>query len=289
MSSRSSSNSSTRQRQSQQLMREKLARKKREALRRKIMLYAGGVLAVAMLSGSAWAWRSGALERHVNATITGAYLLTAKAGFSVQSLYLEGRDRTPLSDIETAMGIKRGDPILALSLNDMRDRLQALKSVKFAAVERALPGTLYVRIVERQPVALWQHDGAVTPVDDTGTAMSGITPRHRLPLIIGDGAPQHIEDLMKLLASEPELAQRFAVATWVGDRRWNIRLKNGDNIVEVELPEDAPAEAWKKLATLEDSQKLLDRDVKVIDMRIEGRMFIRLAPNDSHSVSARDT
>ncbi|MDE3038836.1 MAG: FtsQ-type POTRA domain-containing protein [Pseudomonadota bacterium] len=288
--SRQSASISARQRRSQRLMREKAARKKRQELIRCIGICAGCFLAVALLSGGVWAWRSGALMRHVNTTITGMYQLTAKAGFSVQSLYLEGRDRTPMDEIEKALGVKRGDPILALDLTDMRDRLQAIKSIKFAAVERALPGTLYVRIIEREPVALWQHDGVITPVDDTGTAMNGITPRHRLPLIIGDGAPQHLTGLIKLLASEPELARRFAVATWVGDRRWNIRLKNGENIVEIELPEDAPDAAWKKLATLEDSQKLLDRDIKVIDMRIEGRMFIRLGPDSPDKTStARET
>ena len=173
----------------------------------------------------------------------------------------------------------------------MRDRLQAIKSIKFAAVERALPGTLYVRIVERQPVALWQHEGIITPVDDDGTAMNGIAiaPNRRLPLIIGDDAPQHVEGLLQLLAAEPGLAHRFAVATWVGDRRWNIRLQNSDGLIEVELPED-PTPAWKELATLEDSKKLLDRDVKVIDMRIEGRMFIRQAPQGaSITGSAKET
>ncbi|MDE3038638.1 MAG: cell division protein FtsQ, partial [Pseudomonadota bacterium] len=162
---------------------------------------------------------------------------------------------------------------------------------KFAAVERALPGALYVRIVEREPVALWQHEGVITPVDDNGTAMNGIAvaPGRRLPLIIGDDAPKHVGDLLQLLALEPDLTQRFAAAAWVGDRRWNIRLHSPIGVVEVKLPEEGPAEAWKKLAELQARRRLLDRDVKVIDMRLEGRMFIRLAPEGGKATGARET
>src|SRR5208282_2683263 len=99
-------------------------------------------------------------------------------------------------------------------------------SVKFAAVERSLPDTLHIRIVEREPVALWQHQGKMTPVDDQGTIMSDLdaAPYQHLPLIIGDDAPAHAAELLTILASEPDLAKRFANATRMGDRRWNIRL-----------------------------------------------------------------
>ena len=62
-------------------------------------------------------------------------------------------------------------------------------------------------------------------------------------------------------------------------RRWNIALTGASKApIEVELPESNPSEAWKKLAELQAHEKLLDRDVKVIDLRLEGRMFIKTAP-----------
>ena len=259
-----------RQRQSQQIMREKAARKKRKILMRKLAIAAGGL----------WAWKSGAAVRTATATVNGAYLLTARAGFSVQALYLEGRNRTSMNDIEKALEVKKGTPILQLSLDDMRDRLEKIESVKFAAVERALPGTLYVRIVEREPAALWQHQGKLAAVDDNGVVMNDIdlTPYKHLPLIIGDDAPTHISELLSVLASAPDLAKRFVVATRMGDRRWDIRLNGQIGVVDVKLPEDDPTTAWKKLSDLEQRDQVLERDVKVIDLRLEGRMFIKVAP-----------
>lgn len=268
-----------RQRQSRQIMREKAARKRRQLWANR--LWAGGlaVLAVTLLGGGSWLWFSGAGARTWNAAVDGAYGLTSRAGLSVQSIYLEGRNRTSMQDVESALGIRQGFPILRVDLDAARDRLEKIDSVRFAAVERALPDALYIRIAEREPVALWQHNGKLAPVDDNGVVMRGIDadPYRHLPLIVGAGAPQHISELLELLGSEPELAQHFAAAIRVGGRRWNIRLENG---MEVMLPEREPAAAWHQLAELQASQQLLDRAVKVIDLRMEGRLFITVAPAD---------
>ena len=291
-----------RQRQSQQIMREKTARKKRKALIRRVSLISGAGAVVIVSGIGLWLWRSNTAMRSVQTAVDSAYGLTAKGGFAVQSLYLEGRNRTTMEDINKALGIKKGDPILRLSVSEMRERLEKIESVKLAAVERSLPDTIHVRIVEREPVALWQNHNKIAVVDDNGVVMNDIdvTPyQHqpqKLPLIIGDNAPAHVKELMNILAAEPELAKHFSAAIRVSDRRWNIRLnlKPGEakeNEIEIRLPEINPTEAWKKLADAQVHQQLLDRDVKVIDLRLEGKMFIKVVPEEGHSKSgnARET
>jgi cell division protein FtsQ len=144
-------------------------------------------------------------------------------------------------------------------------------------VERALPGTLHVRIIEREPVALWQYQGKVALVDDNGVVMDGIDKANyrSLPLIVGAGAPQRVGEVLALLVQQPGLAQRFAAAVRVGERRWNIRLDNG---MEIRLPEANPGNAWQALAEIDREQKLLARDIRVIDLRVGGRLFIKLSP-----------
>jgi cell division protein FtsQ len=211
------------------------------------------------------------------------YGATVNAGYSVQTLYLEGRNRTPLADINNALDIDIGSPILRLNLNEIRARLEKIESIKSAAIERALPSTLYVRVVEREPVARWQYQGKIALVDDNGMIMSGLdlAPYKELPLIVGENAPKYAPDLLKLLSSQPELAKKFTAAIWVGDRRWNIRLQRkngdeGDTDIEVRLPEINPLAAWEQLADMQKKEQVLDRDIKVIDLRIEGRLFIKV-------------
>ncbi len=50
----------------------------------------------------------------------------------------------------------RGDSMLGFSLEAARQRIEALSWVEHAAVERRLPGTLVVNLVERRPFAIWQ-------------------------------------------------------------------------------------------------------------------------------------
>jgi cell division protein FtsQ len=283
-----------RQRQSQQIMRDKSARKKRKALVRKCAMVGGGLACALVTAAGVWAWQTSAFSRATEAVENGAYGLTLKAGFSLQNMYLEGRNRTSMADIEKALNVKIGDPIFKPSLQDMRERLEKVGSIQFAAVERALPSTMYVRIVEREPVALWQNNARITLVDDNGVAMDDldIAPHKHLPLIIGESAPKHVRELMAIMAAEPELAKRFASATRVSDRRWNIRLQNGHgDKVEVRLPEANAIAAWKRLAEMELKQRLLEREVRVIDLRLDGKVFIKLSPDvfTDKTESARET
>jgi len=290
MAKKKSDDLTPRQRQSQRIMREKAARKRRQAWRKRVQITGFALLAVLLAGGSAWLALSGAGAQIVAGTTNGLYRMSAKAGFDIQSVYLEGRSRTALADINKALGMTKGQSIFRADLEIMRTELEKIDSVKMAAVERALPHTLYVRIVEREPVALWQNNAKLALVDDAGIVMNGIdaAPYAHLPLIIGDGAPSHVAELMTILTSEPTLAERFAAAIYTGERRWNIRFQNGS---EVKLPEKNPLSAWKILAGLQARQQLLDRAVKVVDLRLPDRLFITLSPQDmpSRAGNAKDT
>lgn len=268
---------SARQRQSQQIMRDKAARKRRKTLLRRATIVFGGLFFIAGAGAGIWAWKTSAVSRAAQAVSDAAWGATARAGFALKDIYLEGRSRTSMEEIQHALGIQKGEPILRLSLEETRQRLEQVESVKLAAVERALPGTLYVRIVEREPVALWQNEGRIALVDDKGTVMRDIdsAPYMHLPLIVGNEAPQHVSELMEVLAAAPELARRFSAAIYVGERRWNIRLTGG---IEIKLPENEAAQAWKRLAQLQSDQHLLDREVRVIDLRLPERLFIKIVP-----------
>ena len=79
---------------------------------------------MAVICGSLWLGnRARRYARPCKPWSMAPYGLTA-VGISVQALYLEGRNRTSMEDIDKALGIKKGDPILQLRLSDVRDRLK---------------------------------------------------------------------------------------------------------------------------------------------------------------------
>ncbi|HVH82338.1 MAG TPA: cell division protein FtsQ/DivIB, partial [Stellaceae bacterium] len=162
---------------------------------------------------------------------------------------------------------------------------------------RRLPGTLYVHLIERRPLAVWQHDGKQELVDRDGTVIpvTDLSRFAKLPTVVGDDqARRGAAQLLDLLANEPQLAARVTAAVLVGDRRWNVRI---DNLIDVMLPEDDMSGAWAKLAQLERVNRILQRDVEAIDLRLPDRLVMRVndaAPKEtpakkSHALGGKST
>jgi cell division protein FtsQ len=210
---------------------------------------------------------------------------TARLGLVVTDVKVEGRETTDRDAILAALGAAPGTPILAVSPARAKEQLERLPWIHSAVVERRLPGTLYVRLVERKPLALWQHSGQIELIDREG-AIIPVTHLDRfakLPMVVGEHAASHAAELLDILTTEPDLAARVSAAIRVGDRRWNLRI---DNTIDVLLPADSPASAWAQLASLERSTAILKRDVQVIDVRLPDRLVVRLNPEASKEAPA---
>jgi cell division protein FtsQ len=207
------------------------------------------------------------------------YMLQASAalGFRVVDIRVEGRATTDRETILEALNARPGTPILAIDPTRAKQRLESLPWVRSAVIERRFPDTIYVRLVEREPMALWQHGGKLDLIDRTGTVIP--VPRldrfAKLPMVVGEDAAAHAAELLAMLATQPDLAARVTAAIRVGGRRWNLRL---DNSIDVLLPAEDPAAAWADLARLQRNSAILQRDVQAIDMRLPDRLVVRVAP-----------
>ena len=237
----------------------------------------GATASVAVL-GAAGLWYGGWIERGVAAAGHAVLAATAQAGFKVDDILVEGRARTKRSAILKALGVARDTPILAFDPHAAKRRLEALPWVRAATVERRLPEAIFVRLVERKPRALWQHQSRLAVIDRGGDVIPGAKPKAfaHLPLVVGEGAPGHAADLLAILESEPELKTRVSAAVRVRDRRWNLRLDGG---IDVRLPEQDPAAAWAELARIQREHDVLGRDVVIIDLRMPDRLIVRTAPD----------
>jgi len=202
---------------------------------------------------------------------------SALCGLTVADIRVEGRETTDRETILEALGAGPGTPILAVNPRRAKEQLESLPWVRSAVIERRLPDTLYVSLVERKPLALWQHGGKLELIDREG-AVIPVTRLDRfakLPMVVGEGAASHAAELLDMLASESDLASRVTAAIRVGDRRWDLRI---DNAIEVLLPADEPASAWAQLARMERSSAILKRDVQTVDIRLPDRLVLRVTP-----------
>jgi cell division protein FtsQ len=132
-----------------------------------------------------------------------------------------------------------------------------------------------VHLTERRPIAIWQNKGEQHLIDETGKVIMApdLTPFASLVVAVGEDAPQTAPSLIAMLNSQPDLKQRISAAIRVSGRRWDLKLNNG---LVIKLPEENPELAFEKLANLQDSSKILDKDLIAIDMRLPDRMYLQM-------------
>jgi cell division protein FtsQ len=96
-----------------------------------------------------------------------------------------------------------------------------------------------------------------------------------LPLLIGKGANDHAVQLEQLMNKAPALKAQLVSATWVGGRRWDLSFQSGET---VSLPEgdSAATTAITRFAKMDKSAGLLGRGILRFDLRIPGKMTVRL-------------
>src|SRR4051812_10334125 len=168
-------------------------------------------------------------------------------------------------------------PQALVDVAGIRQRLLGYGWVKDARVSRRLPDTLVIDIVERTPAALWQSQGQLALIDSDGVVLDRvpITKMPDLPLVIGPGANVHARELDGLMADVPTLKPQLASATWIGGRRWDLNFQSGETVA---LPEggDQARAALTKFARADKSSGLLGRGVVRFDLRIPGKMIVRL-------------
>ena len=213
--------------------------------------------------------------------------VVAQAGFTVggyQIVGLNNLDRERVDEVvndelrrtaEAASAAKA--PQMLVDVEAIRARLLRFGWVKDARVSRRLPDTLVIDVVERRPAALWQSKGQLALIDGEGVVLDrvAIDQMPDLPLLIGPGANRQAVALNRLMDSVPSLKPQMTSASWVGGRRWDLNFSSGETLAMPEN-EGAARTALTKFAKLDKANGLLGRGVVRFDLRLPGKMTVRL-------------
>jgi cell division protein FtsQ len=211
-----------------------------------------------------------------------------RAGFTVKRVDVVGLHHM---ESEPVYRIALEQQSMAMPLVDVdaiREQLLRFGWVEDARVSRRLPDTLVIDIVERQPAALWQDGGRLALIDSEGVVIDrvSVTQMPDLPLLIGPGANLHERDLNALLDVAPTLKPQLVSATWVGGRRWDLDVQTGETISLPEGERKAKT-ALAKFVDLDKSSGLLGRGLLRFDLRLPGKMVVRLPRAPGEMVGAQ--
>ena len=198
-------------------------------------------------------------------------------GLSVEHVTVEGQRNTDPVELLEALGAVRGTPILDIDVPVARQQITALPWVRSAEIVRRLPNRVHITFIEHEAYALWQHDGRHSLVAEDGTVIIDVADAQAgMVVLVGDDAPAHVKNLFTVLSGQPQLAERVKAAVRYGQRRWDVTLDDMENGIVIKLPEVDVATAWDGLAALDTKHGLLRRAVAEIDLRIAGRLVVKL-------------
>lgn len=161
--------------------------------------------------------------------------------------------------------------------NLVQDVIVAIRAnlpwVKDVTLSRSIPDILNVRVSEYEPFAIWQEGEKKYIIDRDGNKIDyqELEGLEKMVVLSGQGANINARSLFNIFAIDSVLSQQVYSATWVGNRRWDIRLDNG---LLIKLPENNIAGAWNNLIKIYNLPGSLD-GIKVIDLRIAEKVYLQ--------------
>jgi cell division protein FtsQ len=196
-------------------------------------------------------------------------------GLGLERITISGVSQLREAEVLAAAGLTPKVSLAFLDAGNVRERLERVPLIKSAAVRKLYPNELVVTLTEREPHAIWQLEGELYIIAADGTVIDLMQDERfaDLPFVVGNKANERTKDYLALLEAAGPLRSRIRAGTLVSGRRWTLKIDNG---MDVRLPEIGAVDALARLVKLEREQKILDKDVLAVDLRMSDRVVVRL-------------
>ena len=205
-------------------------------------------------------------------------------GWTVSEIHLQGASPTAQAEILSAAGVRPGQSLTGVDLQNIRDRVEQVGWVAHARVLRLLPDKLVISVEQRPLTAIWQHGGRSVVIASNGAPIPVVNPARfpSLPIVVGAGANTAAGDLLPVLHDHPRLLRNVVSLVRVDRRRWNLELKDDRRIL---LPEEGADQALARLDRIDRQTRVLDQSFEQIDLR-DSKMIIVRPRSDTAPASA---
>lgn len=175
-----------------------------------------------------------------------------------------------LSALASAAAIAPGTNVYKVNLDEINQRIGDVPGVRESAVRRMPNGNLSVKVAIYRAVALWSDGQMFYPLSADGTIVNKPTDvRDESSVVFKGSLPSDIAEITK---SAHNLVGDLDYIEWIENRRWNLYTTGG---ITVMLPEKNPNAAISSLIVLDNNHNILDKKIKVIDMRDDARVLVK--------------
>lgn len=200
-------------------------------------------------------------------------------GFVVERVDVMGEGRLNERDIRNAVRINRGSYFFGVDLESARSRTESLPWVDRAVVRRLWPNRIVVQVVETTPYALWQSEGELHLLAESGEPIVPVRMAESVPsglkTYVGKTAAGDVQKIESMLQPYDGIWRRVESLVQFPSGRWDLHMKNETLI---RLPEQDVETALVRLANLDRETFILSREVGTIDLRLHDRIGLLAKP-----------
>lgn len=175
-----------------------------------------------------------------------------------------------LEPVIVSIGITSGTNIKSVDLYQINNRIIKTPGIKNASTRRLPNGDISIKTEQYKVAAQWSDGVNYYPLSTDGTKIDTPSNQRDENTIVFQGAlPENLTDIINNLSG---ISEYIDYVNMVESRRWNIHTKNGAVIY---LPENNPFVAINKISRLNETHKILSRDIEIIDMRDNARILVK--------------
>ena len=190
-----------------------------------------------------------------------------KNGFRIKNIEIIGTQNLSQNYLKNIINKHNEVSIFSIDLPLVYKKIIQNSWVKEGYIERVLPDTIKIRILEKKPVAIWQNVNGNKLVTLNGEVISNENVnafKNKFPIIKGYKAKENIHSILKVLDTNKKLAKNIWSLSFISQRRWNLHFNQG---LTVRLPFKDEYIAWEKVVKLQQDYNILNLRLTEIDMR----------------------
>jgi cell division protein FtsQ len=237
-------------------------------------------------------WKGIVLVAAVAVLIVGGYAvytvihyMRTSPRFAIRTVSVVGLNRVEEGRVLRQAGVKGTVNLFAVDLEGVRERVEALRWVRYATVQRLLPDTIAIKIVERTPVGLARIEGQILQFD----AQAELLDRDRgsgadFPILHGltfDDAemnPKKVEIYLRIME---DLHGKDELSEVQIDDVLDVSVISQNEPVLVTLGADHFRDRWGQYLQLRKKIQAEFPDTVQVDFRFKNQAILRTKVDDA--------
>ena len=188
-------------------------------------------------------------------------------GFKIKNVLISGTHNLSQDYLRNIINTQNHINILNVNLHTIYNKIIQNSWVEETYVERILPDTIKIKVLEKKPIAIWQNQNGNKLITVNGDVIyhANINKfKNSFPIIKGEKSKENISSILKILETNKNFAKNIWSLTFINQRRWDLHFNQG---LIVRLPSQDVIKAWQKIIKLQTNYNILNLRLTEIDLR----------------------